>query len=228
MNQPAILVVEDESAIADNITYALRSEGFTALWATTGARALQLLEEQPAALVILDIGLPDISGFELCRQIRARWGMPIIFLSARDAEVDRVVGLEIGGDDYVVKPFSPRELVARVRARLRPPPDRPVGPQAQSPGFQVDEAQRCIRYADQVLDLTRYEYRLFATLLANPRRVWSREQLLEQAWEQPEHAFDRTVDTHIKTLRQKIRASAARREPIRTHRGQGYSYDPDS
>ncbi len=220
MSGRAILVVEDEPAIADNIVYALKTEGFSPQWCRTGAEALEAFRAQPPALVILDVGLPDTSGFEVCRGIRAQAATPIIFLTARDSEIDKVVGLEIGGDDYVTKPFSPRELTARVRARLRR--HEPGG----ESGFVLDEAAREVRLDGRLLDLTRYEYRLLAILLAQPRRVFSREQLLEQAWSDPGAAFDRTVDTHIKTLRQKIRAVAPQRSPIRTHRGEGYSIEP--
>ena len=220
MSGAPILVVEDEPAIADTIVYALRTEGFVPQWVSTGAAARDALAGVPPALVILDIGLPDVSGFDLCREIRRRWEMPVIILSARDQEIDRVVGLEIGADDYVVKPFSPRELVARVRARLRR-----HGPGAGG-DFRIDESAQCIRFDDLPLPLTRYEYRLFAILLGRPRQVFSREALLAAAWDRPEEALDRTVDTHIKTLRQKLREAVPRRRPIVTHRGDGYSFDP--
>ncbi len=220
MSGRAILVVEDEPAIADNIVYALKTEGFEPHWCRTGSDALLAFRARSPALVILDVGLPDTSGFEVCRSIRAQAATPIIFLTARDSEIDKVVGLEIGGDDYVTKPFSPRELTARVRARLR----RHDG--GGETGFQIDEAAQQVRLDGQALELTRYEYRLLAILLRQPRRVFSREQLLEQAWNDPTAAFDRTVDTHIKTLRQKIRAVAPQRNPIRTHRGEGYSLEP--
>ena len=217
-----IAIVEDEPAIADNIVYALKTEGFEPQWVNTGAAALEAIRQTPPQLIILDIGLPDISGFDLCRQIRAQWSLPIIFLSARHSEIDRVVGLEIGGDDYVVKPFSPRELVARVRARLRTQTTTAPTPE----GFDHDADTRQIHLNGRLLDLTRYEYRILAILLAAPGRVYSREDLLQQAWDHPEEALDRTVDTHIKTLRQKIRDVDARRDPIRTRRGEGYAYDP--
>src|SRR5699024_9442106 len=119
MNAPSILIVEDEPAIADNIVYALRTEGFTPQWVRTGREALEQIHSDPPELMILDIGLPDMNGFDVCRQVRAKAALPVIFLTARDSEIDKVVGLEIGGDDYMVKPFSPRELTARIRARLR-------------------------------------------------------------------------------------------------------------
>lgn len=216
-----ILIVEDEPAIADNIVYALKTEGYAPHWCRTGEQGLQHMADAPPALVILDIGLPDMSGFDVCKSIREQTDTPIIFLTARDSEVDKVVGLEIGGDDYVTKPFSPRELTARVRARLR---NQDRG--RPDTGFRHDEAGQQIQLDGRPLALTRYEYRLFAILLQQPRRVFSRDQLLEQAWSDPAGAFDRTVDTHIKTLRQKIRGIAPTLNPIRTHRGAGYSYEP--
>ena len=223
MKLPRILIVEDEPAIADNIVYALKTEGFAPHWCRTGEQALADFVREPPALVILDIGLPDISGFDLCRKLRALAPTPIIFLSARDSEIDKVLGLELGGDDYMVKPFSPRELSARVRARLRRL--SPLSPEAG--GLEHRESEQSILLDGQALDLTRYEYRLLAILLAQPRRVYSRDQLLEQAWSDPAASFDRTVDTHIKTLRQKIRQHRPQANPIRTHRGIGYSYEPD-
>lgn len=223
MNTRLILIAEDEPAIADNIMYALRTEGLTPHWVSTGAAALTAFRCEHPALVILDVGLPDMSGFEVCRQLRTESTTPIIFLTARGAEVDRVVGLEIGGDDYVIKPFSPRELTARVRARLRS--QAPSGTPAV-PGFTLQEDAQRIDHDGRTLDLTRYEFRLFSILLKQPRRVYGRDQLLAMAWDDPTGIFDRTVDTHIKTLRQKLRHATGGRDPIRTHRGIGYAYDP--
>ncbi len=216
----SVLVVEDESAIADTIVYALKSEGFAAHWSRTGGEALLVLLEQAPALIIMDIGLPDISGFELCKAVRRSSQVPIIFLTARDNEIDKVVGLEIGADDYVVKPFSPRELTARVRARLRNHGlVEPIGA-----GLQLDEARQQARLNGRVLSLTRYEFHLLAVLAAAPGRVFSREQLLDLVWDDAAGAFDRTVDTHIKTLRQKLRDAEPRTQYIITHRGVGYAF----
>jgi two-component system catabolic regulation response regulator CreB len=231
----AILVVEDEPAIADTITYALRTEGFAPAWHTTARAARAALHETRFALAILDIGLPDGSGFDLCRELRARDNLPVIFLTARSEEIDRVVGLEIGADDYIVKPFSPRELTARVRAVLRrtqaaaaplsgaaSPTPATTATAARGP-FSVDAARCEIRYHDAVLPLARREYRLLLALLEHPGRVYSRDQLLARAWDEPEASLDRTVDAHIKMLRAKLRAVHADSDPIRTHRGFGYS-----
>lgn len=215
-----ILVIEDESAIADTIAYALRTEGFTAHWCELGGEALERLRRESFRLVILDVGLPDLSGFEVCRRLRTFSEIPIIFLTARSEEVDRIVGLEIGGDDYMAKPFSPRELVARVRVILRRS-ERSEAP--ASTGFELDELRHRIRFFGQDLDLTRYEYALLKLLIESPERVFTRIQLMEQVWAGAEESGDRTVDTHVKTLRAKLRAVNAELDPIQTHRGLGYS-----
>jgi two-component system catabolic regulation response regulator CreB len=220
MAKPLILVVEDEPAIADAIQYALESEGFRCLRLEAGAGVVDVLERQPVALVVLDIGLPDVSGVEVCRQIRQRHDVPVIFLTARAGEMDRVVGLELGADDYVAKPFSPRELAARAKAVLR----RTGGHGAPAgAAFQVDEERRVVSYFGKALDLSRYEYRLLCLLVKRPGRVYSREQLMEQAWDSPESSLDRTVDAHIKNIRAKLRAVRPELDPIATHRGMGYS-----
>ena len=228
-----ILIIEDEPAIADTLLYALKTEGFEPHWCTTGQGGLAALVAQEFALVVLDVGLPDGSGFEFCKAIRTRSAVPVIFLTARAGEIDRVVGLEIGGDDYLVKPFSPRELTARVKAILRrtnghainqPVAAQPSPPStAPAPAFVVDDARCRIVYRGQALDLTRCEFRLLKTLLAQPGRVFSREQLMTAAWDDPSASFDRTVDAHIKTLRAKLRAIDQTSDPIQTHRGLGYS-----
>jgi two-component system catabolic regulation response regulator CreB len=223
-----ILIVEDEPAIADTLVYALKTEGFAPEWRPTGREALAALAAETFALVILDIGLPDLSGFEVCKQIRARSAVPVLFLTARQAEVDRVVGLEIGGDDYVVKPFSPREVTARVKAILRRSVTvqcNPLGytaPEAVAE-FAVDEERCLIRFQGVALALTRNEYRLLKTLVARPGRVYSRDELMTAAWDDPGASLDRTVDAHIKTLRAKLREVAPDADPIQTHRGLGYS-----
>jgi two-component system catabolic regulation response regulator CreB len=217
-----ILVVEDEAAIAETIIYALQTEGFGPIWKTTGREALAVLAAQPVALVVLDVGLPDMSGFDVCREIQRRGPVPVIFLTARSSEVDKVVGLELGADDYLAKPFSPRELTARVRAVLRRSNGSAIV--APSQGGWTHDPDRCrITYRGKPLDLTRNEYRLLSALLAAPGRVFSRDQLMTAAWEDPGAALDRTVDAHIKMLRAKLRVIAPDSDPIVTHRGLGYS-----
>lgn len=235
--RPCILVVEDEPAIADAIVYALETEGFLPLWKTSGGEALAELARTPVALVILDVGLPDGSGFDFCRQLRAQHDVPVIFLTARSGEIDRVVGLELGADDYMAKPFSPRELTARVRAvlrrthgngALRPAPPAAAATVPSGGVWQHDPAKCRMVYRGQTLELTRNEYRLLATLLAQPGRVFSRDQLMEAAWDDPGAALDRTVDAHVKSVRAKLRAVAPEEDPIVTHRGLGYSLREDT
>ena len=225
---PHILIVEDEAAIADTLVFALQGEGFTTTWLSLAEAALEFQQRTPADLLILDVGLPDISGFEACRRLRRFSEVPVIFLTARDAEIDRVVGLEIGADDYVVKPFSPREVAARVRAILKRMAPRPLEPLAAVGPFRVDSERVQIHYREQQLVLTRHEFRLLQTLLAQPERVFSREQLLDALGVPADAGYERNIDSHIKSLRAKLRQVAADAEPIQTHRGLGYSYSPRS
>lgn len=226
-----ILVVEDEPGIADTICYALSTEGFEPLACALGAEALAALARERFDLVVLDVGLPDVNGFELFRDIQALAPLPVIFLTARTAEVDRIVGLELGADDYVAKPFSPRELSARVRSVLRrvhaPPPGAVAAPGApagqRTHGFAVDDERRRISYRGQPLDLTRYEYGLLKLLVSRPGRVFSRDELLSRVWGESTESLDRTVDAHVKTLRAKLKAVMPDADPIVTHRGAGYS-----
>ena len=225
---PHILIVEDESSIADTLIYALEADGNATTWLSLGGPALELLRQQPVDLVILDVGLPDTSGFELCKALRRFSEVPVLFLTARNAEIDRVVGLEIGADDYVVKPFSPREVAARVRAILkRTAPRDPAPAPAVNGPFQVDAERVRIHYQGQLLGLTRHEFRLLQTLLAQPERVFSREQLLDALGVAADAGYERNIDSHIKSLRAKLRQVAPSAEPIQTHRGLGYSYSPD-
>lgn len=230
--RPKILVIEDEPAIADTIVFALRTEGFEPLWRRTAAEGGAALAEPGIVLVLLDVGLPDASGFDVCREIRRRGAWPVIFLTARAAEVDRVVGLELGADDYVVKPFSPRELTARVRAVLRRSASAvavasaaPVAQQATAADviWRHDEERCRISYRGRALELTRNEYRLLAALVSAPGRVFSRDQLMTAAWDDPGAAMDRTVDAHVKQVRAKLREVAPEADPIVTHRGLGYA-----
>ncbi len=224
--KPRILVVEDEPSILDNIVYSLETEGFQPQGCATGGEARAALERGPWALVVLDVGLPDTVGFDLCKEIRRASNLPIIFLTARASEVDRVVGLEIGGDDYMVKPFSPRELCARVKAVLRRTQSAPVAnecaPVAQG-AFRIDEERAQIHFHDARLALSGTEFRLLRALVAKPGRVFSRAQLMDIAWDDPGAALERTVDAHIKSLRAKLKEARADADPIETHRGFGYS-----
>jgi two-component system catabolic regulation response regulator CreB len=227
-SRSTILIAEDETAIAETVAYALRKEGYAVEHVLLGGEVLPRVQAGGIDLVVLDVGLPDLTGFEVCRTLRTVSDVPVVFLSARGAEVDRVVGLELGADDYVTKPFSPRELVARVRARLRrhsqPAPTRWETVEA----FEHDRQGRRFRYHGRMLDLTRYEYGVLDALLARPGAVLTRAQLMDRVWADALDSTDRTVDTHIKTLRAKLRAASGRvgDDPIRTHRGVGYSLDP--
>ena len=225
--KPRVLIVEDEPGIADTLQYALRTEGFDPAWVATGEEALAQVKAQPPALVILDVGLPDTSGFEVFKRLREFSDVPVVFLTARSDEIDRVVGLELGADDYVAKPFSPRELVARVRSILRrsakPPAPPPVAPTLP---LVVDEGKRQIRFYGALLELSRYEFGLLQTLASRPGHVFSRDTLLDKVWDDSD-SLDRTVDAHVKTLRAKMKLVAPTLEPIRTHRGSGYALAED-
>ncbi len=233
--KPRILVIEDESGIADTIQYVLSTDGFAPVWCATAQQALQEFAAEPPALAILDVGLPDLNGFELFKRLHALPGgasVPMLFLTARSDEIDRVVGLELGADDYIAKPFSPRELVARVRGILRRTVRTPAaGPQAAAAAttavFSLDEERRQIRFYGRVLELSRYEYGILRLLVQKPGRVYTRDELLTKVWDDDAASFDRTVDAHIKTLRAKLKAVAPTAEPIRTSRGSGYALAED-
>jgi two-component system catabolic regulation response regulator CreB len=223
-----ILIVEDEPGIADTLQFALRKEGFDTHWCQTAEAALQQLQTRQPALIVLDVGLPDLNGFDLFRKLRPLTEAAVIFLTARSDEIDRVVGLELGADDYVSKPFLPRELVARVRSVLRRMAPRPATQSENRPAvFEVDEGRRQIRYYGQLLELSRYEFGLLRTLAQNPGHVFSRETLLNLVWNDHGASLDRTVDAHVKTLRAKLKQVTAGLDPIRTSRGTGYALAED-
>ena len=222
-----ILIVDDEPSIVDNISFALETEGFLSTSCTTGGDGLHAFKTDDFDLIILDIGLPDMNGFELAKLIRNSSQIPIIFLTARSNGIDRVVGLELGGDDYVTKPFSPRELSARVKAVLRRTnPNHSVeidSTEEDSRLFEIDDEKMQICYRKQHVELSRTEYRLLTILVKSPGRVYTRDQLMDHAWEHSGISLDRTVDTHIKTIRQKLKAIYPEHDPIVTHRGIGYA-----
>lgn len=229
-----ILIVDDEPAILDNIQYVLEAEGLETLRLSEGSGVPDLLERERIDLILLDIGLPDISGLDLCKEIRKAHSTPIIFLTARAGELDRVVGLEIGADDYISKPFSPRELAARVKAVLRRTMAPAASPQATPPsparhprhprhGFELDDSRRRISFCGRALELSRYEHEILAAFIRRPGHVFSRDQLMQLIWEQPGTSLERSVDAHIKNIRAKLKAVAPDRDPITTYRGVGYS-----
>lgn len=227
MNQATIWLVEDETSIADTLIYTLQQEGFSVRAFDRGLPVLDAAYEERPDLAILDVGLPDINGFELCRRLLADYpDLPLLFLTARSEEVDRLIGLEIGADDYIAKPFSPREVCARVRTvlrRLQKQRQSLAGNTLRIGLFEFNEMAAQISWCQQPLQLTRYEYLLLKTFLQSPGRVFSRQQLMDLVWSTAEESFDRTVDTHIKTLRAKLRVINPDLSPINTHRGLGYS-----
>ena len=222
-----VLLVEDEPAIADALVYALETDRFVVAHALTGGDALESFAQQAFDFVILDVGLPDMTGFDVCRKLRESSQVPVLFLTARAGEIDRILGLEIGGDDYVTKPFSPREITARVRAILRRSSTMTdtsaTAANLSSRPLQHDSVAMRIHCHGVCLDLTAHEYKLLLVLLENQGRVFTRDQLLEKAWYDPGAVTDRTVDAHIKTVRAKMRhAAPGAEELIQTRRGLGY------
>ena len=225
-----ILIVEDEPAVARGLEYGLESEGFVALWAETGRQALDLARGQDPHLILLDLRLPDISGFDVCRQLRAEGKrMPILMLTARDEEMDKVLGLELGADDYVVKPYSLRELISRIRALLR----RAYGDLAAAAEVgrvvfgevELDLEQLAVTRQGQPVPLTPTEFRLLRYLVAHPNRPFSREALVEAVWGYDSSVGNlRTVDVHMRHLRAKLEADPASPRWLVTVRGVGYKF----
>jgi two-component system OmpR family response regulator len=205
---PRILVADDEPNIREIITFALERAGFATAIARNGGEALQQFRRSPLDLIILDIGMPEMDGLEVCRQIRRSSEVPILFLSARDDEIDRVLGLEIGGDDYVTKPFSTRELVARVKIILR----RGRGGEARSPALthgrvRLDPARHAVWFGDTAVPLTALEFEMLAAFLARPEIVLSRDRLMAAAYGAGTYVSERTIDSHIRNLRAKFGAA---------------------
>lgn len=220
--QPKILLVEDEDAIAQTLIYALETENFRPLWTRLGQESLTLLKTGDIAAMILDIGLPDGNGFDLCQEIRRFSDLPILFLTARQSEIDKVLGLELGGDDYVTKPFSPREVVARIKRLLKRAALQVSAPK-KSNALELKLEHGLASFYGTPLRLTRYELLLLHVLFQQPGRIFSRTQLMDAVWTDALDTDERTVDTHIKTLRAKLRAIRPEAEIIHTHRGLGYS-----
>ncbi len=226
MHAGVILMVEDEAAVRDVARLYLEKEGFRVVPALDGEQALEQLTAVNPDLVILDIMLPKKDGWSVCREIRRQTAVPIIMLSAKGEEYDRVLGLELGADDYVTKPFSPRELVARVKAVLRrsnAPASTGAGPALRYPGLTIDTEARRVEVEGQPIALTPKEFELLAFLASRPRRVFSREQLLAGVWDYEYPGDTRTVDTHIKRLREKLRGTG--RNYLKTVWGLGYKFE---
>jgi len=208
---PRILVVDDEPHIRDVICFALERAGLTSTVARNGAEAMAAFRRGNIDLIVLDIGMPDMDGLEVCRQIRTASGLPILFLSALDEEIDRVLGLEIGGDDYVTKPFSPRELVARVKAILKrsgngAEPERRHASLVAG-ALSLDRRGRTVTFRDGEIAMTALEFAILDTLLSRPDMVFSREQLMEAAYGIGTYVADRTIDSHIRNIRAKFLAA---------------------
>ncbi|WP_212523179.1 phosphate regulon transcriptional regulator PhoB [Actibacterium sp. MT2.3-13A] len=225
VERPTVLVVEDEPAQREVLAYNLEAEGFAVTSAENGEEALLLAEEAVPDIIVLDWMLPSVSGIEVCRRLKSRAetrGVPIIMLSARAEEVDRVRGLETGADDYVVKPYSLVELMARVRAQLRRTRPATVGERLEFQGIVLDsETHKVFRDGEQ-LKLGPTEFRLLSTFMEKPGRVWSREQLLDRVWGRDIYVDTRTVDVHIGRLRKAL-CQFGGEDPIRTVRGAGYA-----
>jgi two-component system response regulator RegX3 len=221
-----VLVVEDEESYSDALAYMLRKEGFEVSLAATGTAALEEFDRNGADIVLLDLMLPELSGTEVCRRIRQVSNVPVIMVSAKDDEVDKVVGLELGADDYVTKPYAPRELVARIRAVLRRGVEVDVAPAALEAGpvrMDVDRHQVTVRGADTSLPLKEFE--LLEMLLRNPGRVLTRGQLIDRVWGSDYVGDTKTLDVHVKRLRAKIEPDPANPVHLVTVRGLGYKFE---
>ena len=224
-DQPTVLLVEDEPAQREVLAYNLEAEGFRVARAENGEEALMLVEEGAPDLIVLDWMLPNVSGIEVCRQLKTRSdtrGVPIIMLSARSEEVDRVRGLETGADDYVVKPYSVVELMARVRAQLRRSRPSTVGERLEYEDIVLDSETHRVTRDGKDLKLGPTEFRLLSTFMEKPGRVWSREQLLDRVWGRDIYVDTRTVDVHIGRLRKALSKHGGG-DPLRTVRGAGYA-----
>ena len=224
-----ILIVDDEKNIADILAFNLTKEGYEVVWARDGEKGLEAFEKVKPDLVLLDIMMPVMDGFEVCRRIREKSQVPIIMQTARAEEVDKVVGLELGADDYVVKPFGMREILARIKANLR----RQKAPRDDEGGLMhvgelvIDQARYEVRRGDEVLELTHREYELIRFLASNTSQVFSREALLEQVWGYEYFGDVRTVDVTIRRLRAKVEQNPENPKYILTKRGVGYYFKLD-
>lgn len=233
-DQSPVIIIEDESAIADNLIHVLEMDGYHVEWFTTAGEGLDFLQKHSALLLVLDVGLPDGNGFELCKTIREFSDIPIIFLTARSDEIDRVVGLEIGADDYVTKPFSPREMLARIKLRIKakapmaelnpePKPERSPAFMQHQPTHNLAAHNFDYGVGGKMLGLTAVEFKILDKLISISSNVLNREQLMIAADMTPEAAYERNIDTHIKAIRHKLKPFEMS-ERICTKRGFGYFY----
>jgi DNA-binding response OmpR family regulator len=224
---PSILVVDDEESIQKLLTYPLEREGFEVVQARDGEEALDRFREGSFDLVVLDLALPRLDGLEVCRRLRASSTVPIIMLTARDDEVDKVLGLELGADDYITKPFSIREFRSRVRAllrRARLAPAEDTDEAIELDGVRIDLARRAVQVEDRDVELTYLEFELLRTLATHPGRVFSRQTLLEELWGGSDYRDPRTIDVHVRHLREKIESDPSDPRHILTVRGVGYRF----
>jgi len=228
--RPRVVIIEDEKDIVELIRYNFRKEGFEVESFGRGREGLDYLRRNPADLLLLDILLPDEDGFSLCRRLRADErlrSMPVIFLTAKGEEMDRVLGLEIGGDDYVVKPFSPRELVARVKAVLRRQERVAEKREVVEAGsLKLDTRTQEVSVRGRPVELSALEFKLLYYLVSHPRHVFNRDRLLDEVWGRDRFVTPRTVDVHIRRLREKIEAAPNRPQFLQTVRGSGYRFSP--
>jgi DNA-binding response OmpR family regulator len=221
----SILLIDDEPAVADVAVFALRQAGFDVQVAGTLAEGRRLLQRRPVDLLILDLGLPDGDGLELCRDLRQTSRLPVLMLTCRDGELDRVLGLEIGADDYVVKPFSTRELAARVRSILRRAEGGSLAADADSVRLgrlTIERLEHRVLLDGLEIHLTPTEFELLLVLATSPRRVFPRAQLIERAYSGEAYLSDRAIDSHVKGIRRKFQAVDPRAEPVETVHGVGY------
>ena len=227
-----ILIVDDERDIVDFISDYLVGEGYSIIKAYDGAEALEKLRLEHPDLVLLDIMMPRLDGFEVCKQIRTESPVPVLMVTAKGSDVDKIVGLEIGADDYISKPFNPRELIARVKAILRRTYRQDYQPQSQTATLEykelsIDVARRKVTIQNKELELTMKEFDLLLFLMKNPGRVYSRDSLLDYVWGQDCFVGARTVDVHIRRLREQIEEDASQPEYIKTVWGVGYKFTDD-
>jgi len=226
-----VLIVDDEADLRTMLSSYLIADGFEVLQATNGEQGLESATTGAPDLVVLDVGLPGIDGFEVLRRLRSSSNVPVIMLTARTEEVDRVVGLSVGADDYVTKPFSPRELVARITAVLRrvgPPQNKPSAEMIEFVGLSIDTASREVTCDERNIELSALEFDLLAALALSPRRVYTRQQLMEEVWGWDYVAVDRVVDVHISNLRKALRDDTQKPRFIATVRGVGYKFVGES
>ena len=228
MTHEHILIVEDERKLADLLRDYLSEAGYTVSWLDRGDRVVSRVKQDPPGLVLLDIMLPGTDGTEVCREIRKFSKIPILMITARVEEVDRIIGLELGADDYICKPFSPREVVARVKAVLRRAYSEPETTRLAVGPISLDETTRRVSVDEEVLNLTPSEFGLLKIMMAHPGRVFSRSELLDKVQGYQFEGYDRTIDTHIKNIRKKITEKLPDREVIHTVYGIGYKFDSEA